>query len=332
METSSEQPAQFVPIQNADLAGDLELTFDLYLRLPLNERVVLYRRQGDILEKDRLAKFSRAENTNLVIRRADYAKFVSYVSDRLKKLLDVTPGANNREVFGKAVRGLLRGTFENQDAAVVRSMMDNLNDVSSVVIDSVLTEINENGRRTYRNLVNLAATGTDFQKHPVNVASLAVMIGLGSGYSSKRTVADVSMAALLHDLGLAKLPGELALQAHRKNSYSLDDRMKIDDHVQHSLAIIDERSIVISALTRTMIEQHHEKYNGSGFPRKLRGLQVSPFAQILHMADEIDQNVFGSVDGREVGQSLKSLFEEWHRDKVFEPRLLHRVRALFFSN
>lgn len=327
-----ETETQFVPIQNADLAGDLELTFDLYLRLPLNQRVVLYRRQGDVLEMDRLAKFARTDNSNLVIRRDDYAKFVSYVSDRLKRLLDVNPSANNRGVFDKAVRGLLRGTFESADAAVVRSMMDNLNDVSSVVIDSVLAEISENGRRTYRNLVNLAATGTDFQKHPVNVASLAVMIGLGSGYSSKRTIADVSMAALLHDLGLAKLPGELALQAHRKNSYSPDERMKIDDHVQHSLAIIDERRIEISALTRTMIAQHHEKFNGSGFPKKLRGLQVSPFAQILHMADEIDQQVFGAVDGREVGHGLKTLFEEWHREKSFEPRLLQRVRSLFFSN
>lgn len=332
LKSTVETEVQFVPIQNADLAGDLELTFDLYLRLPLNQRVVLYRRQGDILEADRLSKFSRAENTNLVIRRADYAKFVSYVSDRLKKLLDVTPGTNNREVYSKAVRGLLRGTFENQEAAVVKSMMDNLNDVSSVVIDSVLQEINDNGRKTYRNLVNLAATGTDFQKHPVNVASLAVMLGLGSGYSSKRTIADVSMAALLHDLGLAKLPGDLALQAHRKNAYSPDDRLKIDNHVQHSIAIIVERGIEISALTRTMIEQHHEKYNGGGFPRKLRGLQVSPFAQILHMADEIDQQVFGAQDGKEVGHSLKSLFEEWHRDKVFEPRLLQRVRQLFFSN
>lgn len=323
---------QFVPIQNADLAGDLELTFDLYLRLPLNERIVLYRRQGDVLEAERLAKFSRAETSNLVIRRADYAKFVVYVSDRLKNLLDVAPGANNKGVYDKAVRGLLRGTFENRDAAVVKSMMDNLNDVSNVVIDSVLTEINEHGRRTYRNLVNLAATGTDFQKHPVNVASLAVMIAIGTGYSSKRTVADVSMAALLHDLGLAKLPGELALQAHRKDSYSLEDRLKIDEHVQHSLAIIRERNIEISPLTRIMIEQHHEKFNGAGFPRKLRGLQVSPFAQILHIADEIDQQVFGSVNGREVGLNLKSIFEDWHREKSFEPRLLNRVRSLFFNH
>lgn len=327
-----EMNLDYLPIQNADLASDIELTFDLYLSLPLNRRVVLYRRQGDVLEIDRLAKFANSENSNLVIRRADYAKFVTFVSDRLKNLLEITPSSNNRLVFDKAIQGLLRGTFEHKEAAVVRSMMDNLNDVSSVVIDSVMSEISENGRKTYRNLVNLASTGTDFQKHPVNVASLAVMISLGSGYSSKRTVADVSMAALLHDLGLAKLPGELALQAHRKDSYSLDEKLKIDNHVEHSLEIIKDRRIEISALTKTMIEQHHEQFNGSGFPKKLRGLQVSPFAQILSMADEIDQQVFGAETGQQVNQSLRNLFEVWSRDKTFEPRLLQRVRGLFFTH
>lgn len=326
---------EFVPIQNADLSSDIELTFDLYLSLPLNQRVVLYRRQGDVLEAEKLQKLAQFQDSQLVIRREDYARFVTYVSGRLKQILDVTPGSQisptQKLVFDKSIQGLLRGTFESSDAAVLRSMMDNLNDVSGVVIDSVLSEINENGQRTYRKLVNLAASGTNFQKHPVNVASLAIMLSLGSGYSSKRTVADVSMAALLHDVGLAQLPGELALNAHRRQGLDSIEQRRVDEHVQHSLSIIADRNIEISPLTRMMIEQHHEQYNGCGFPKKLRGLQVSPFSQLLHMADEIDQQVFGG-SGHQVNLGLKNLFETWTRDKVFEPRLLRRVRALFFAH
>lgn len=343
-----ESSREFVPIQNADLEGDLELSFDLYLSLPLNKKVLLFRRKGEVLEGDRLVKLTQmaalggatfsgevaspiASGANLMVRRDDYPQFVSYVSDRLKRLLDVKPGGNNSGVLNKAVKGLLKGTFESEDAALVRSLMDNLNDVSTVVIDGVLSEISEHGRRTYRRLVNLAATGTDFQKHPVNVASLAVMIGLGSGYSTKRTIGDISMAALLHDLGLAKLPADLALKAHRKVGLSLSEIELLKNHVKHSIEVIEERNIQITPLSRTMIEQHHELYNGTGYPRHLRGLQVSPFAQILHIADEIDQHVFGA-SSTQVNAELRHLFEQWTFEKAIEPKLLARVRSLFFLN
>jgi len=160
---------------------------------------------------------------------------------------------------------------------------------------------------------------------------LAVMMAFGSGYSSERTLADVSMAALLHDLGLAKLPFDLAVKAHRDDPLTFEEQIKLDLHVDMTMAIIREKGIVISELTRMMIEQHHEYFNGTGSPRRLRGLQVSPYAQILHMADEIDQRIFGN-GGKDANQRLRLLFEKWARDKAFEPRLLSRIRSLFFSN
>lgn len=326
---------EFLPIQNIDLASNAQLSFDLYVSLPLNSRVVLFRRSGEVLQTERMEKLAlwdseRGDASSLLIRKEDYAKFVAYVSARLKNLLDVGGNGENSEVVTKAVRGMLSGTFASQDPAVVRSMMDNLNEISTVVIDGVLGEISEHGRKTYRSLVHLAANGTDFQKHPVNVASLAVMMAYGSGYSSKKTLGDVSIAALLHDVGLAKLPAHLALRAHRKENLRLDESVQINRHIKHSLEVIQEKNFSISALTKTMIEQHHELHNGKGHPKNLRGLQVSPFAQILHMADEIDQQVFGA-GAKAVNTGLKTLFDEWTRERAFEPKLLQKVRALFFS-
>lgn len=321
---------QFVPIQNVDLEADSAVSFDLFVALPKNRRVVLYRRQGEVLEGDRLVRLSRFDEGNLVIRREDYAKFVAYVSDRLRRLLDMGSGKENHLVVEKAVGNLLRNTFDSNDPTLVRSMMDNLNDISEAVIDNALSEFSLMGRRAYRRLVNLAASGTDFQKHPVNVASLAVMMAFGSGYSSQKTLSDIAMAALLHDLGLAKLPAELALQAHRKQSLGTQQQKVIAQHIDLSLQVIQEKKIVISHLTRTMIEQHHEQFDGNGYPMGLAGLQVSPYAQILNMADAIDQKVFGAhAEAANLG--LRRLFEGWSREMAFEPRLLGQIRNLFFA-
>ncbi len=320
----------YVPIQNLDLEGDTQVTFDLYLGMPRNQRVVLYCRKGGVIENHRLEKFVSRKECTLFVHRDHYMEFVTYVSERIGRLLDVTPENDSHFILGSVVKGMLSGTFDMKDAAMTRVMMHNLNEVSSVLIERTLVDMSKKGRRAYKGLLSLASNGTDFQKHPVNVASLTVMMCFGSGLASQRSLGEVAVAALLHDVGLAKLPGDLALKAHVPNAVmDLEEKIYLNRHISMTFEVLRERDIEISELTRLMIEQHHEYYNGFGLPNRLRGSEINTFAQILHMADDIDQAIFGSRS-QNPNADLMSLFEKWSDEKAFDPLLLARIRTLFF--
>lgn len=319
---------EYLPIQNLDLEGDSEITFDLYISLPKNGRMILYRRQGEVIENNRLEKFSHQPDMTLHVHRKDYKKFVSYVSDRIGRLLNVTPENDTRYILGGVAKNMLNGTFEYRDPAMTRAMMANLNEVSSLVIDRVLEQVQGKGRKAYRSLLKLAATGTDFQKHPVNVASLTVMICFGIGFTSSKTLAEVAMAAILHDLGLAKIPAHVAVKAHTKELIPWEEKLLLNRHINLTFEVLKERGIQISDLTRLMIEQHHEFYNGYGLPNHLKGNELNTFAQILHMADEIDQAIFGANSESPMAD-LFHLFESWSKEKAFDPLLVSKIRTLF---
>ncbi|MBX5464834.1 MAG: HD domain-containing protein [Clostridia bacterium] len=94
----------------------------------------------------------------------------------------------------------------------------------------------------------------------VGVAVLAL------GRLGARARDDLVLAALLHDAGLALHP--------------------VDDprHVEAALALM-EPPLAWPARARAAVAQHHERYDGSGFPRGLRGEAIDPGARILAVID-----------------------------------------------
>lgn len=321
---------EFMPIQNLDLEQDREVHFDLFLGLKHNQKMILYRREGKVLESESLERF-RQQEAVLFIRRDDYMKFVTYVSERIGRLLHLAPGNDERRIISGVVRGMLQGTFD-EDPVLTNMMMRNLNEVAAHLIDRVLSEQGKHGRKTFRRMMDLASTGSSFQKHPVNVASMATMLALGLGLASDKGLSEIAIASLLHDLGLTKVPVMVAQAAHDREAeqlLNLEGRVLLQRHIVLGLDLINEKKIEIGDLCRLMIEQHHELFNGSGYPKRLRGGEINTFAQILHIADRIDEAIFAKRSPNPLAD-LYRLIETWSEQKMFDPLLIARIRLLFF--
>lgn len=183
----------------------------------------------------------------------------------------------------------------------------------------------------FQRLTQLAEKGTDFQKHPVNVTSLAVLLSFGIGYNNERILSDLAMAALLHDVGLSKLPTRVIQQAHAPLELSMEERLQLRAHPQMAVAVLKERDVEISELTEIIIAQHHEDFSGTGYPLGLRGYNLNELSQILRVADEIDQ-IFSKLQnplpGGVLRKNMYELFDRLFMNKIVEPGLLSRVRHL----
>jgi hypothetical protein len=116
--------------------------------------------------------------------------------------------------------------------------------------------------------------------HSINVAQ--VVARLASGVPAWREELPLAVgAALLMDLGMLRLPGEL-LQS--SDLLSAPQRTLLRQHPEHSAAIVrqmhghDERWV-------QAVRQHHERLDGSGYPNHDCGAGVGPVARLLAVAD-----------------------------------------------
>lgn len=319
----------FVPIQSLDIEAESQINFNLYVNLPLNNKYILYRKAGGQLESHRLEKLTEGNVSNFFIEKSDYNKFVQYVAKRLYSLLSAQDVSSNRKAMEKAAKAILSSTLDQTDASIASAMMRNLKDITGMIIETSLENIDTRTKKLFHKLALLSEKGTDFQKHPVNVASLATLITFGIGYTRDQILADVAMGALLHDLGLSRVPAKVAPHAHDLLHLTIKDREWIYKHPQMAIEILDEKKIEISNLTRMIILQHHEEFNGNGYPFGMRGHLVNELAQVLRIADEIDL-LFSEMQWKPGSLKIRvaELLQRFSDQKVTEPLLLSRIRKV----
>lgn len=331
--SAAEKLDQYLPIQSLDIEAEKKINFNLYVNLPLNNKYILYRKAGGSLETYQLDKFTDSNVSSFYIHRNDYGEYVKYVAQRINSLLGIEETYDNQKIMHAAAKAILTSTLDQRDPAIAAALMNNLNDITGTIIESSLDKVTlgRNGTPTklFKKLYELAEKGSDFQKHPINVTSLAVLISFGIGYSRESILADVAMAALLHDVGLTKLPTKLIPFSHRPLELSIEDRKLLYDHPKMSVDLLIEKEIPISPLARTLILQHHEEFNGSGYPKGLRGYLVNELAQIIHVADEIDQlfTEFYANPGH-LKLRVAELLRDFDDRKVIESQLLVRIRQV----
>ena len=114
----------------------------------------------------------------------------------------------------------------------------------------------------------------------INVTILATIMGTVLKFTSHRLI-QLATAALLHDTGMVKVPKEILRKRERLSSEEMN---QIRTHPIHSYRVITKdlkypEEIGVIAL------QHHERWDGQGYPRKLRGEDVNLSSRILAVAD-----------------------------------------------
>lgn len=97
----------------------------------------------------------------------------------------------------------------------------------------------------------------------------------------KKQVKDLGLAGLLQDIGKAKIPTELL---HKQDKISHDEFEMLKKHVDFALTLL-EKTDNISGTVILTVSQHHERIDGSGYPYKLSGNQISLTGQMAGLID-----------------------------------------------
>ncbi len=172
--------------------------------------------------------------------------------------------------------------------------------------------------------VALEVRGLEPPGHVDRVSTLAVGIATELGLSSNEVWA-VQLGAYLHDLGKFGVPVEVL---HKSLALSEGDWSWIRAHPKMGSALAAGAS-ALPAQTLELIESHHERWDGQGYPRGLRELEIPLSARIFAVVDAFVTMTAERWNGRAVS-STAALLELWlERGRAYDARVvdaLYRVQ------
>ncbi|MDH3620109.1 MAG: HD-GYP domain-containing protein [Gammaproteobacteria bacterium] len=116
--------------------------------------------------------------------------------------------------------------------------------------------------------------------HSLATSIWALVFGRHLGLDHESLTA-AGLGALLLDIGKMKLPPELLNKAGPLTDV---EWAHVQSHVEHSLTTIKEAGNVDQRVL-DMVATHHERFNGSGYPKGLKGTQIPVFGRIAGIVD-----------------------------------------------
>ena len=165
-------------------------------------------------------------------------------------------------------------------AAIQRQQDFDVNRVSSLASD-----IAESVSRSDQLIVEALAGsgGSHLITNLLNVGIFATKVGVGLGYA-RFELERLALAGLVHDVGLLAVPQSLLTKAGRLTP---EERMLIEQHPELGYQALRKLGTTHDWLAE-VVRQAHERWNGQGYPHKLKGRQINEFAQIIGVVDVFD--------------------------------------------
>lgn len=165
----------------------------------------------------------------------------------------------------------------------------------------------------------MRSNGGDYLGHSINVAFLSLLMAKTLQYDEDK-MRKLGMGAILHDIGVSGMPESLL---SKRADLSTEEKLLYEQHPVIGYHMVKD-SWQISALSRGVILSHHEKSDGSGYPRHLLKGDINEFSRIVGLADCFEELTGGHPLSRQMGISEAIELLNIQADKWFEADMVNK--------
>ncbi len=182
----------------------------------------------------------------------------------------------------------VRGFYE-QFATCVESVYDRYVTKSELVLAEVsvriksLCEVIAENRRFILRVQSLVQPHSNYLvSHSTRTTVLSIVIGSALRLPNHRLI-ELGTAALLHEIGMVRLPPQLYMASRQ---LSPQERRSITAHPILGYNVLKDKQVPL-AISLAALE-HHERMNGTGYPRGIAGDKISLYSRIIAVACSFD--------------------------------------------
>lgn len=204
-----------------------------------------------------------------------------YIDDEISEDIEVKDVISDelRMSAIKAVKDICIYTGQPQKA---KGQLDEKVNNTKLLISNIVEQILEN-KDTMVNLIDLKFYDDYTFFHSVNVAVLAILVGVEYGLD-KSTLYNVGLASILHDIGKMFVDKEIL---NKPGKLTPEEYDAVRQHPMYGFNYLKE-SYEIPTSAYVAVLQHHEKFDGTGYPMQKTGEEISIIGRIIGIADVYD--------------------------------------------
>ena len=155
--------------------------------------------------------------------------------------------------------------------------------IANTNLNTTLEKLYMNYRATLHALAAaLEARDVETKGHSERVVAYCLRLGKEIGLTDRQLIT-LEHGALLHDIGKIGVPDGILL---KRGALTEDEWSHMRRHVEYGAQIL--RGIDFLEGATQIVSQHHERYDGSGYPHRMEGDQICLGARIFAVADAVD--------------------------------------------
>jgi HD-GYP domain-containing protein (c-di-GMP phosphodiesterase class II) len=263
---------EYFKIRINSLIPNEKTTFTLYLRVAGN--MVVYLHAGDYLSLEKIQALNQKDSGNyFYVSENERGLYQEYLRERLNS--DELTSVEKAKILRESSIVLVEELFEKPD---VYQALEEARPIIRTFMEYMDTE-----PEAIAQMISLSSHDFYTYNHSLDVSIYSLGLAQSLGFSGAE-LEEIGVGALFHDLGKRHVPLDILC---KKGSLEEPEWKVMQRHPQFGLLILKDQPNISDGIKAACFE-HHESFSGNGYPQKLAGDEIHPFARIIALTDTFD--------------------------------------------
>ncbi len=268
----------YMPISPRALRADTTVGCDIYIltKTLIEIRFVLYCKSDAVFDEAKKSMLLTDRINRLFVKKTDKQIFFDYLENNFQLIISDTsiPSDERTKIVHGAATYLVKDFFEDpQSGSIERTKAFAHNMVDYVLKDTKAAE----------SLISIAVREYHTYTHSVNVAAVGTLFGQNLGLGAT-DLKGFCAGILLHDVGKTRIRADIL---NKKGKFTKDEFDEIKKHPEYGIEVLDETGTKFKE-ERIVTLQHHENYDGSGYPYGLAKDEIHLCGRVSRIIDVYD--------------------------------------------
>lgn len=231
-----------------------------------------------------LAKKGNLLSEKLIEKIKQNQIFTIYIDDEhsdveINRLLH--PNVVNKAML--LIRDIFQAAgFRDSSGELKSKSILEFNSPLSTLVDDMIDEIFSVKDKPLE-YINIKSVENYLYMSSLNCGILSSLIAMELGYN-REMIKNIFMAGIYHDIGMALIPKEIF---SKKDALTVEEKMLIINHPKIGHEFLKDKNFLASYVKQATF-QHHERLNGTGYPNRSSGEDISIISQIVGITDVFD--------------------------------------------
>lgn len=307
---------KYLPVTLRSIKTGAFAECDLYLQTVTNNEIkyLLYCKGNKLFDDERKESFVKKNINKIYVAKNGNAQYLRYIESNLEQIVhdEVTAKHERIRIIYDVAINLLRDATEGSNIFV---NIERSKDWVTVVLDFMLRD-----KEVSSHLKKILAYNGNVFNHSVNTAVIGLLFGYHLGISANDLLV-LGTGLFLHDIGKIRIDPYMVKKDFENLTKEEKELLRKHTdlgfiHLSNSGNLVREACLIA--------KQHHEHYNGKGYPGGLKGEEIHYYSRITRILDEFETIMSKTAgnDGNPAFQVLQAMIKGM--DGSFDKEILKK--------